>query len=160
MLYNYIKLAFRNLRKNKLSSFINIFGLATGLATAILIFLVISDTYRYNRFHKNYRDIHLLMKTERGNQVSTGSSVPGQLATAVKENIPEVKYAARQTYEESLLKYGDKSVYELATYTDPEFFRIMTYPALQGNPEKALQDPGSAAKQQLRVRSRSPLCTL
>ncbi len=143
MLKSYLKIAWRNLVKNKLSSFINISGLAVGLAISILIFLVIIDTLSYDRFHKHYADIHLLMKTERGTHVSTGSSVPGKLANAVKASMPEVKYAARGAFEKSLLKYGDKAIYEEGIYTDPDFFRIMSFPAVTGDPEKALGDPGS-----------------
>lgn len=142
---NYFISAWRNLVKNRLSSFINIAGLAVGLATAILIFLWIDDTLQYDRFHVNYDRIHLLMKTQRGSggEISTGSSVPGQLADAVRSAIPEVQYAARGVFEEPLLNYKDKALYQDALYTDPEFFRFMTFPAVQGNPALALQDASS-----------------
>ncbi|HWK08028.1 MAG TPA: ABC transporter permease [Puia sp.] len=144
MLKNFFTVAWRSLVKNRLSSFINIFGLSIGLATAILIFVWINDTLSYNKFHKNYANIHLLMKTERANSgASTGSSVSGMLAGALRAEIPEVRYAARGTFENPLLKYGNKSLYEDAIYVDPDFFRIMTFPALQGDPANVLLDPGS-----------------
>jgi putative ABC transport system permease protein len=145
MFKNYFTIAWRNLTRNKLSSVINITGLAIGLAVSILLFLWINNTLSYDRFHVNYEKIHLLMKTERGSggEISTGSSVPGHLAQAVKAAIPEVQYAARGTYEFPLLQYKDKSLYQRALYTDPDFFRIMTFPALQGDPISTLQDPGS-----------------
>ena len=146
MLKSYLTIAWRNLTRNKLASLINIFGLATGLCTAILIFLWIDDTLSYNRFHTHYNNIYQLMKTQRGaGEVSTGSSVPGQLGPAVRAQMPEVRYAARGAYEDLLLQYGDKSIYQTAIYTDPEFFRFMTFPALQGDPATILLDPGSAA---------------
>ncbi|HTI12780.1 MAG TPA: ABC transporter permease [Puia sp.] len=144
MLKNYVLIAWRSLVKNKLSSFINIFGLAIGLGTAILIFVWINDTLSYNKFHKNYEHIHLLMKTERGSSdVSTGSSVSGMLAAAVRAEIPEVQYASRGSFENPLVQFGDKSLYQEAIYVDPDFFHIMTFPALQGDPASTLRDPGS-----------------
>jgi ABC-type antimicrobial peptide transport system permease subunit len=144
MLTNYFLVAWRNLVRNKLSSFINIASLAIGLAMSILLLLWIDNTLSYNRFNLQFKEIYQLMKTQRGNgQVSTGSSVPGQLANAVRNAIPEVKYAARGAYGAALLNYKDKSLDQRSLYTDPDFFRIMTYPALQGDPVKALEDPSS-----------------
>ncbi|MES1249571.1 MAG: ABC transporter permease, partial [Chitinophaga rupis] len=144
MLKNYVLTAWRSLVKNRLSSFINIFGLSIGLGTAILIFVWINDTLSYNKFHKNYEQIHLLMKTERGNSdVSTGSSVPGPLAAAVRAQFPEVQYASRGSFEKPLVQFEDKTIYEEAIYVEPDFFHIMTFPALQGDPVATLRDPGS-----------------
>ncbi|HXB94125.1 MAG TPA: ABC transporter permease, partial [Puia sp.] len=144
MFSNYFIVAWRNLVRNKLSSVINITSLATGLAMAILLFLWIDNTLSYNKFNIHYREIYQLMKTQRGNgQVSTGSSVPGGLANAIRTTIPDVKYAARGAYGTSLLNYKDKSLDQRSIYADPDFFRIMTYPAVQGDPFSALNDPSS-----------------
>lgn len=144
MLKSYFTIAWRSLVNNRLSSFINIFGLAVGLGTAILIWVWINDTLSFNKFHKNYQHIHLLMKTERGSSgASTGSSVSGMVAAAIRAEIPEVQYASRGSFENPLIKFKDKSLYEDAIYVDPDFFHIMTFPALQGVPATVLQDPGS-----------------
>jgi ABC-type antimicrobial peptide transport system permease subunit len=144
MLTNYFLVAWRNLVRNKLSSFVNIASLAIGLAMSILIYIWIDNTLSYNRFNLHYQEIYQLMKTQRGNgQVSTGSSVPGLLADAIHTAIPKVKYAARGAFGGALLNYQDKSLDQHSLYTDPEFFRIMTYQALQGDPIKALADPSS-----------------
>jgi putative ABC transport system permease protein len=146
MLKSYLTIAWRNLTRNKLASLINITGLSIGLTTAILIFLWINDTLSYDRFHTHYADIYQLMKTQRGvGEVSTGSSVPGQLGPAVRAQMPEVRYAARGAFEDLLLQYEDKYIYQTTFYTDPEFFRFMTFPALQGDPATILLDPGTAA---------------
>ena len=144
MLTNYFIVAWRNLVRNKLSSFVNIASLAIGLAMTILLFLWIDNTLSYNRFNVHYREIYQLMKTQRGNgQVSTGSSVPGLLADAIRTSIPDAKYIARGAFGTALLNYNDKSLDQRSLYTDPDFFRIMTYPALQGDPVRALTDPSS-----------------
>lgn len=144
MLTNYFLVAWRNLVRNKLSSFINISSLAIGLAMTILLFLWIDDNLNYNTFNVHYREIYQLMKTQRGNgEVSTGSSVPGLLAGAIKTTIPVVQCAARGAYGDALLNYADKSLDQRSLYTDPDFFRIMTFPAVQGDPVRALDDPSS-----------------
>jgi putative ABC transport system permease protein len=144
MFTNYFIVAWRNLVRNKLSSTINIASLAMGLAMAILLFLWIDNTLSYDKFNVHYREIYQLMKTQRGKgQVSTGSSVPGVLAEAIRTTIPDVKYASRGAYGTALLNYEDKSLDQRSLYADADFFRIMTYPVVQGDPFSALNDPSS-----------------
>lgn len=145
MIKNYFKTAWRSLLKNKVSSFINISGLSVGLATSILIMLVIVDELRYNRFHTNLKDIYVVMiNSTLGGQTGTSRVVPGPLAASLRSEIPEVKYAVRVSQgEELLVKAGDKSTYEQALYAEPDFFNMMTFPALAGDPVAALREPGS-----------------
>ena len=145
MLKSYFKMAWRSLLKNKVSSIINISGLAVGLATGIIILLVIVDEFSYDHFNKNLSDTRLLMKNEiMPDNVNTTETTPGQLAAAVRAEIPEVKYAARFCYGgDALIGYNNKTIYLQSIYTEPDFFNIMTLPAIQGNPVEALQEPGS-----------------
>ena len=145
MLKNYFKIAWRNLVKNKTASFINICGLAVGLATSIIIMLLVIDEFSYNKFHAHLRDIHSLMINQRQTGgVSTSRSTPGPLAASLRSAIPEIKYAARTSGEgEELIKYGDNLFYERTVYADPDYFRIMSFPALQGDPAAALKEAGS-----------------
>ena len=145
MLKSYFKMAWRSLLKNKVSSIINISGLAVGLATGIIILLVIVDEFSYDHFNKNLSDTRLLMKNEiMPDNVNTTETTPGQLAAAVRTEIPEVKYAARFCYGgDALIGYNNKTIYLQSIYTEPDFFNIMTLPAIQGNPVEALQEPGS-----------------
>jgi len=145
MLKSYFKMAWRSLLKNKVSSIINISGLAVGLATGIIILLVIVDEFSYDHFNKNLSDARLLMKNEiMPDNVNTTETTPGQLAAAVRTEIPEVKYAARFCYGgDALIGYNNKTIYLQSIYTEPDFFNIMTLPAIQGNPVEALQEPGS-----------------
>src|ERR1700735_1260846 len=116
MISSYFKMAWRSLTKNRLFSFINIGGLSVGLATGIIILLVITDELIYDHFHRNLKDIYVLMKTQNLNgNVSTGRAVPGLLAAAVRSEIPEVKYVARISDESGqLVQAGDKTLYETA----------------------------------------------
>ncbi len=144
MLKNYFKIAFRNILKNKLSSFINIGGLSVGLATGIIILLVITDELSYDKFNVNLSDIYLLMKNNNLNgDIITGNTTPGPLAASVKNEIPEIKYAARTAQNNELIRNGDKSIYTNTIYTDADFFNMMSFPALEGNPAEALQQPNT-----------------
>ncbi len=138
-------MAWRNLVKNKVSSFINIGGLSVGLATAIIIMLVIVNEVSYDTFNTNLADIRLLMKNQNMNgDIKTGRQTPGPLAATLRNQIPEIKFAARASQSGSeLLRNGDKSIYLNGIYADPDFFNIMTLPALEGNPIAALNEPGS-----------------
>jgi|SRR5665647_181436 len=145
MIKNYLKMAWRNIVKNKVSSIINIGGLSVGLATAIVIMLVIVNEVSYDKFNTNLGDIHLLMENQNMNgNIITHRQTPGPLAASVVSEIPEVKFVARtnQTGNE-LLRNGDKSIYFNGIYTDPDFFKMMTFPSVEGNPVAALNEPGS-----------------
>jgi putative ABC transport system permease protein len=146
MISSYFKMAWRSLTKNRLFSFINIGGLSVGLATGIIILLVITDELSYDHFHRNLKDIYVLMRSQNLNgNINTGRAVPGQLAAAVRSEIPEVKYVARISDESGqLIKAGDKTLYETAMYTDPDFLRMLSFQAVEGDAIAALQDPGSA----------------
>ena len=145
MLKNYLKIAWRSLVKNKISSFINISGLAVGLAIGILIMLVVLDMVSYDKFHTHLPAIHSVMKTYKvGGEIGTSTSVPGPLAAEIRNNIPEVKYISRfGNGGQGLLNSGEKALYEKTVYVEPDYFRMMTFPAIAGDPVKALEQPGS-----------------
>ncbi|MEO7768649.1 MAG: ABC transporter permease, partial [Ferruginibacter sp.] len=142
---NYFKIAWRSLVKNKVSSLINIGGLSIGLATGIIILLVVTDELSYDKFNSNLNDIYLLMKHHDINgDISTGRNTPGPLAASIRNEIPEIKYTVRFSQEgQQLLTVGDKSIYENAVYVEPDFFNMMSFPAREGNPVAALKEPGS-----------------
>ncbi len=145
MVKNYFKTAWRNLLRNKLSSFINIAGLSVGLGTGIVILFVTVHEFSYDKFNTNLSDIYLLMKTQDTNSdITTSRVTPGPLAASIRNEIPEIKYAARVSQgEQELIRTGDKSFYVNGIYAEPDFFNMMTLPAAQGNPSAALQQPGS-----------------
>ncbi|SEW51650.1 ABC transporter permease [Chitinophaga arvensicola] len=145
MLKNYFRHGWRNLLQNKLSTLINIGGLSIGLATGIIILLWVQEEFSFDTFHHNKASIYQLMSNQyRAGRWSTGASMPGPLAAKLKQEYPEVKYAARQAYGgQQLLGTGDKSIYQQSIYVDPEYFNIFTFPAISGNPAAALQDPGA-----------------
>ena len=114
MFRNYFKTALRNLRKNKGFSFLNLIGLSLGMACAVLILLWVNDEMQYNKFHKNYSHLYQLLENQKyEGKTYTFSAMPGPFVPAVKNEIPEIKYAARTDWGTNwLFSLGDKIIYE------------------------------------------------
>lgn len=144
MLQNYIKIAWRNLLKNKAFTLINIMGLTIGITVCMMIFLFIMNEFSVDNFHKQGKNIYQLM---RGFD-STQPPVPwlsGPYASALLNDYPaEIKKAVRVWPQNELVSFGDKAFNEKkAYYVDPDFFTVFSFPLLKGNPATALQDPNS-----------------
>ncbi len=151
MLRNFIKVAVRNLLRSKAFSSINIFGLAAGLATCLLILLYISDELKYDKHHKDGDRIYRLVYTTPD---GTWSSQPAPVAAAMKQEFPEVEEVTRLLkmpgMERVLFKYQEsgnqKRFYEKdGYYVDPTFFKLFTYPFVNGSAETVLSEPNSIA---------------
>jgi len=147
MFWNYLKTTWRNIKRYKGYSSINIIGLAVGLACCILILLWVQDELSYDRFHVHadnlYRTVTIYQKTEPATHYWP---VCAPLAPALKEDYPEIIKATRFTRlrRGQLIKYGDKSLLETQIcLTDPDFFEMFTFPLAQGDPSSALSDPNS-----------------
>jgi putative ABC transport system permease protein len=149
MLYNYFKIAFRNLQNSKVYSSINIFGLALGLATCLMIILYVADEWRVDKHHTNpdrlFR-VALATPTERW------SALAGPVASALREDFPEVEASARilkfSGLEEILLKFGEgsgrKEFFEQnAYYADSTIFEILNYDFKFGSTQTALNRPNT-----------------
>jgi putative ABC transport system permease protein len=145
MFKSYVTMAWRSLLKDRTAAIINIGGLALGLATAIIIMLLVVDECSYDKFHSNLKEIYLVMKNQQNaDGISTGSATAGPMANLFRTQIPETKYAARVAFfGGQLTSAGDKVVYESGIYADPDLFNMMSFDALQGNPAAALEDPSS-----------------
>ena len=147
MFGNYLKVTWRNIKRYKGYSSINIIGLAVGLACCILILLWVQDELSYDRFHTQaddlYRAVTIFQKTEPATHYW---SVCAPLAPALKEDYPEIIKATRFTRlrRGQLVKYGEKSFLETQIcLTDPDFFEMFTFPFLQGDPGRVLSNPDS-----------------
>jgi putative ABC transport system permease protein len=145
MIKNYFKIAWRSLLKNKVTSAINIGGLSVGLAVAIIIMLWAAYEYSFDKFHTRISSIYMIMKNEpQGDGITTFQAIPGPLAPTMRRELPEIKYAARVSFnEQHLIRAGDKSFYENGIYAEPDYFKMMSFSAVAGNPQAALRDIGS-----------------
>jgi len=147
MIKNYLKIAIRNLRKHKGYSFINIFGLAVGLATCILILLWVQDEVSYDRFHTNLDSLYRVVCYDRIVGTSEKFSVTAPpFAPALEQNFPEILRTAR--YDElrkQLVKVGEKKFLEgSVSFADPAFLEMFSFPLIKGDPKTALSNPHSA----------------
>jgi putative ABC transport system permease protein len=149
MLKSYFKIAWRNLMKNKKFSVINIFGLATGLACSLLIFLFVRDEKSYDRFNKDSSQIYRVVKdfiNDDGSRIPDATT-PAALAPAMQTEIPEVETITRVYPDWGgnwLIKYGDKKIVEEKLWrVDSSFFDVFTFPFIKGSPETAFKDLNS-----------------
>src|ERR1700760_2383541 len=129
MIRSYLTMAWRALAKHKLFSIINIGGLSVGLATGIILLLVITDELSYDKFHANLKDIDVLMMNHgfSSGEVSTGRTTPGPLAASLRNEIPDIQYVVRVSDESGqLVRAGNKSIYQRALFVDEDFLRMFS----------------------------------
>lgn len=145
MFQNYFKIAFRNLIRTKVYSFINIFGLSLGVACCLLLSLYVRDEFGYDRHHQRLNDLYRI-DTQFGGVIGFDKlgSVSPPIAMTLKDELPEVEAAARVVSSfsnENLIQYEDNKFYETNAYVaDSTLFDVLTYEFKEGNPEKALTD--------------------
>ncbi len=144
LIWNYFKIAWRRIRRHKGFAFINIAGLALGMACAVIILLWVQNELNYDRFHENreslFRVAAFVTFPNRSGHTALG---PPPLAPALKEEFPEIVQATRfDDCPRIVLRYQDKAYYEeQGVLVDPSFFEMFTFPFIQGNPQTALSDP-------------------
>jgi len=154
MIRNYLKIAWRNLMKNKVFSFINVFGLSIGLTCCMLIAIYINHETSYDNYHKNIRQLYQLgtifVKDGRNERFP---NTPAPMAFAMKQEYPEIEEAARAmamfAEDKTLLQYREenaplKSFYETKGYlADSTFFRLFTYNFTEGDATTCLNNPNT-----------------
>jgi putative ABC transport system permease protein len=141
MLRNYFKTAFRNMRRNKLFTGLNIFGLATGLACSILIFLWVQDELSYDRFNPGAERIFRLIETVKDVQTPM---VPTAFISAIKGQVPQAKNATRLYPAHRVMTVNGRTFNETnAFFTDSNFLQIFNYPLLRGDRRTVLVSPNS-----------------
>ena len=146
MFRNFLKIAFRNLWKNKGFSTINIIGLATGLATCLLILLYVLDELSYDRFNKNADRIYRVDNEIKygGNHIDL-SVAPAQMGPVMMKELPAVeRYTRIRWYGSFSVKKGAENLKEGSVgYADSSLFDVFTLPMISGDPKTALRDPHS-----------------
>jgi putative ABC transport system permease protein len=143
MIPNYFRMTFRSLWKNKTYSFLNIFGLATGIACAALIFLWVEDEMSYNSNNVNKDRLYeVMMNADVDGGVFTHSSTPGLMAQSMHAEMPGIANAARtiEGTRSALFNIGDKVMYASGIYADSAMFSMFTLPFVQGNPSTAFKE--------------------
>ena len=135
MIKNYFKIAFRNLQRNKTYAFLNISGLAVGIAACLLLFMIIQFETSFDNFHNNRKNIYRL-GSEFHNQdgISYSDGVPFPVTAALRNDFPQLKKVAAIYKEDGqvtlknqnnsvIKKFNDVHIY----YSEPEFFEIFNF---------------------------------
>ena len=146
MLRNYFKIAIRNLKKHKGYSFINIAGLAVGIACCIYILLYVQFELSYDTYHKDkdriFRVAYENNSPKRG--IRYFSLTAGGLASIITDNYPEVEFTVRLRGTNSLVKFGEKIFYEEDfMYADQTIFNVFSIPLIVGDPSFVLERPNT-----------------
>jgi putative ABC transport system permease protein len=139
MFKNYLKTTFRNLLKNKGYTFLNIFGLAIGIACAALIFLWVEDEVSFNDYFSNRDNLYKVKdhQTYDGNTF-TFDATPGPMAQGIKSEIPGIKNSARASWtSQSMFSLDDKNINEMGFYVDSSFLSMFQLTFIKGNPSSA-----------------------
>ena len=144
-----LKIAWRNLIREKQFSLLNVLGLAAGLACTLLIYLWVEDELRYDSFFANNDRLYQLMEhgTNEKSGVSDGSS--GLLWEAVKTKFPEVEYASPLAgpgwYPPFTLTNGEKNIKAIGQYAGKDYFNIFSFPLVEGNKNTILTEKNGIA---------------
>ncbi len=146
MFKNYLKIALRNLQRQKAFSLINISGLAIGMACCLLILLYVSDELSFDRFHENGNRIYrILSYSTIGGTTRHFAISPSALAPAAAESIPEIELYSRLYEFGNMRLQHDDDIHEFPTWhtADQDFFSIFSHDFIMGDSDTALRQPYS-----------------
>ena len=147
MLKNYIRIAFRNLKKNKAFSFINIFGLAVGMAAGLLIIQYVTFELSFDTFQAKKDRVFRVTQDryDRGKLSTQWAGGAFAEGNAFKNNFPQVEDYVKVVDAGSILAINNdkKIVLEKTYFASPSFFNIFSYPLISGDPKTALRDVNS-----------------
>jgi ABC-type antimicrobial peptide transport system permease subunit len=146
MLKNYLKIAFRNILRHKGYSFINVAGLAIGMACCLVIMLWVLDELSYDRFHENAAQLYRIEQDQfYSERIFHVNVTPFPMAEGCKAEIPEIKYATPYPHTGTLLlRYKEKAFFEgNVVAVNQDFLHMFTFPLIKGNKAEALKEPHS-----------------
>lgn len=145
MLKNYLKIAWRNIKGNKVYSALNITGLAAGIAVTLLIALWAWHEYSYDRFLPDYTQLYQIkLNFDQNGDIQTQSGGCLPIAGALRSSFPEVKYVAETGWtSRHSLTVGDKKLYQQGMIVGSDFLKMFQFRLLSGSPATVLNEPFS-----------------
>ncbi len=148
MLKSYLKIALRNLARHKGYAFINIMGLAVGIAASVLVMLYVVDELGYDRFHENAGRIHRITAdwSNKGDSKIHQLGTPWILAKTIRDKYPQVEALTQVTgpLGDVVLRKGELALKETEVFAaDASFFEVFAFPLVKGDPRTALRDPNA-----------------
>lgn len=144
-----LKIAWRNLVRDKQFTLLNILGLAGGIACALLIFLWVSDELSYDKFFANDDRLFKLMekRSNSSGDVAFSEESSGKLSEVVKQTVPGVEYAAAVApagwFPQNTLSANEKNIKANGQYAEKDYFNIFSFPLLEGNRNSVLANRSS-----------------
>jgi len=140
MFKNYLVVTWRNVKRHKGFSFINIAGLAVGMAACLLIMLWVRDELSYNRFHKNADRLYLVVSERVNHRGEFYDETPVPLAGPLAKDYPEIAKVVRFNFRRNVIARHEEKAFTdwKGAYVDPEVFGAFTFPFAKGNAESAL----------------------
>lgn len=145
MLKNYIKTAIRNLKKNPIYTFINVFGLAVGMACCIVILLFVQNELSYDRYHENADNIYRITSHwEMGGRELHYATSSGSMGPSLVEEYPEIINSVRIVIHRwFVVDYEGKKLTADPIFADPSILDVFSFPLLQGDKKNALANPNN-----------------
>jgi len=142
MLQHNLILTFRSYMRYKSAFFINLLGLATGLACTLLIYLWVDSELQVNQFHDKSDRIYRVVANNAGdNGISTNYATPGLLPQTLAAQFPEVEYATTESWTAAYtLSHEQTNIKALGQYAGEDYFNVFSYQLLQGDKNKVLKD--------------------
>ena len=143
MLRNNLIVAWRNLRRYRMYTAINVGGLAAAFAVAIFVGLYVYGALTWDRFHAKGEQIYQVCETRPAWKGKAMTSVPGGLGPEMVATLPAVLRSVRTEDEDGLLSYGGQEIAAKGRFADPGFFELFSFPLIAGDPGTALDAPNS-----------------
>jgi len=145
LLRNYLKITLRRLLKDRQFTLLNLIGLSTGLFCALLICLWVIDEMAIDKFHEKDDQLYEVMIHEKGgNGILTSNGTGDRIGETLLRELPEVEMAVTTTppswFQKFSLSVGNKTISAGGNFVSSDYFRIFSYPLIQGNKDKALAD--------------------
>ncbi len=160
MLKNYFLIGLRHLKKNKVSTFVHVIGLALGLASSLILLTYVAVELSYDRFHNNASNIYRIqLNCYKGKELEYKSAASYYAASpAVKEQFPEVVNYVRLHRADGMVNYYDQNGNVISHfeqngfYTDSSFFSVFSFPLIKGDRNSVLRNPNSVLVSQSTAR--------
>lgn len=146
MLKHNLLITYRSFLRSKSTFFINLIGLASGLVCTLLIYLWVMDELSVDRFHQDSDRLYQVMHNDVNNgEIRTMPYMPGKLAETLMADFPEVETATMVVLpgffsSGGYISHNDKYISVKEQFVEDQFFNVLTFPLIQGNPETAIDD--------------------
>ncbi|RYZ56923.1 MAG: ABC transporter permease, partial [Chitinophagaceae bacterium] len=143
MLQTYVKIAWRNIWRNKVFSATNLLGLSIGMTCTLLILLWVQDELSWDKFHANHKEVyHVMVNRNFNGEITTDVSTPFPLAAALKQSFPEIQNSSLDNLgSEQVLKYNETILKQRGLTVHGDYFNVFRWPFEKGNAATALSNP-------------------